>query len=159
MIKKIIQSSLIIVLIASTFGLQSPEVFAQSASPIPSNKNTQQRLQDIISKGDADITARINSLNSLQTKIQGIKKLSDSDKATFTGQIQTQISGLNGQKTKLDGDIDVASARADREAIFTQFRIYMLFIPKTQILASADAMNDAADAMNSLAAKLQAKIQ
>lgn len=157
MFEKIIQSAAIFVLVAYILGQQTPGVFAQSASPSPANN--QQRLQDIISKGDADISQRITSLASLQTKLQSMKKLSDSDKATLISQIQAQINGLNSQKTKLDGDTDVATARADRQAIFTQFRIYMLFIPKVQILAAADAMNDAADSINSLVAKLQAKIQ
>jgi chromosome segregation ATPase len=131
-------------------------VFAQSPSPAAAGAG---QLSTVISKGNADIAQRIASLNADQTRLSGLKHLSDTDKATFASQIQTEISGLNGQQSKLDADTDVKTARADRAAIFTQFRIYMLFIPKTNILAAGDSMGDVADIMTTIAGKLQTRIQ
>ena len=50
---------------------------------------TAARMQKTQGKSDTEITNRINSLNAIETRIQGMKNLSDSEKTTIAGTIQT----------------------------------------------------------------------
>ena len=129
--------------------LVATPVLAQDQGTASANQQT--RMQNAISKADSEIARRISSLNTLISRIQGMNKISDTDKANYISQAQTQISNLTSFKTKIDADTDLPTLRADIKAIFNQYRIYMLFIPKTHILAAADRMNDTADTANTLA--------
>ncbi len=142
-------------LVVSLFLSISTPAFAQSATPSASANTGNSAVTTIISKGNEDIKQRIASLATEQSKIQDLKHLSDKYKVTFTTQIQSQQTALSQQQQKLDADTDLKTAQADRHAIFTHYRIYLLFIPKSHILVATDSMSDITDAMSSIATKFQ----
>lgn len=143
-------SSLIMALAAFPAGAQTVNatVSAKADASLPT----------IISKGDADIAARLTSLNNLNTKVQAMANVSASEKASISSAVQTNISGLTTLKAKLDADTDVATARTDAKSIFGSFRIYALVIPQGYIEVSADKINTIGSLMTSLSAKLQTRI-
>jgi len=92
------------------------------------------RLPTIISRSNTMITNRIASLTKLLNRIQNDKRLSASEKTTLTTQIQTDISGLNGLKTKIDADKDATTAKNDEKSIITSYYVYAAFEPKVRYL-------------------------
>lgn len=105
-----------------------------------------------------EINRRIDSLNKLIARIQEMKKLSDSDKTSLISQAKEQISALEDLKVKIDSNTDPAALKADRQLIAKQYRIYMLFIPRLQILASADRIIEITDDISVLITKIQDRL-
>ncbi len=68
------------------------------------------------------------------------------------------IANLNTLKAKIDADTDLATLKTDRQAIYTQYRVYMLFMPQLRIYVAADRIDDTADLMTQVATKLGTRI-
>lgn len=140
-------------------GLSTLSVSAQSVDVSASSSiNVTTRLSDIITKANADVAARLASLNDLNTKVQAMKNVSASEKANISSEVQTNITGLTALQTKIDADTDITVARADAASVFTSFRIYALVIPQGYIEVGADRVNTISSLMTALAVKLQTRI-
>ena len=128
-----------------------------TASGSAANQAT--KIADLHTKCDTEINNRLTSLNTLSTRISGLKKLSADQKAKFSGQITTNVNGLTALKAKCDADTDLATLRADHKSVFTSYRIYAVFIPQLNLLAASDTMGYTADLLSDYAGKLEARIQ
>jgi hypothetical protein len=87
----------------------------------------------VIKYGDTAITDRLTSLTLLSERVAlqfKAGRITSSDNDTLTGDISTNQSGLSALKTKLDGDTDTTTARADYKSIFTTYRIYAVVLPR-----------------------------
>jgi hypothetical protein len=69
------------------------------------------------------IAKRIASLNKLQTRITGMKKLSDAQKAAFTATITANINDLTALDAKIKADTDPAVLAADKASISKAYRL------------------------------------
>lgn len=116
---------------------------------------TTARLQ---TRADKEIDRRITGLNKLQEKIQGMKKVSDTEKAGFATTIQGQINLLNNLKVKINADIDAATIKTDVQSITKAYRIYALILPQVEIFAAADRLATTVDLLLDYADKLQTRI-
>ncbi len=160
------RKTLILTLTGALILLTPGVALAQTASPVPTTEArgaareaaTQDRITLIKTKADAEIVRRIASINELITRIRGLKRLTDSDKANLVSMANSMIANLNTLKTKIDGDTDLTTLRADQKSIFDQYRIYMLFMPQLRIYVAADRINDTADLMSKVATKIQGRI-
>jgi len=160
------KKTLILTLTGALILLTPGVALAQTASPVPTTEArgaareaaTQDRITLIKTKADAEIVRRIASINELITRIRGLKRLTDSDKANLVSMANSMIANLNTLKTKIDGDTDLTTLRADQKSIFDQYRIYMLFMPQLRIMTAADRMAETADLMSQVSVKLQARI-
>lgn len=141
------------------FSLLTTPVFAQA--PTVSTRAAA-REDTIISRlktrGDNEITRRVNALTKLIDRLNNIKRLTPDQKTSLTGQIQDQINSLNTLKTKIDADTDLATLRTDVQSIVKSYRIFALFIPKTYIIAHADRLLTIIDALTGIQGKLQTRI-
>jgi len=111
--------------------------------------------------GDKLIAQRLTSLAEANTKItdQQSKGHLTSDQATrLLGEIAENTSGLNAQKTKIDGDTVLATARADVKDIFLKFRIYAVFLPRLRHEALLDIMTNIDGKLRGLQPKIEAAI-
>ena len=116
------------------------------------------RLSTIITKANSDISMRLASLNDLNTKVQAMKNVSSTEKASISGEVQTSITNLNALQVKIDADTDAKTARADLASAINTTRIYALVIPQGYIEVGADRINTIGSLMTALATKLQARI-
>jgi hypothetical protein len=108
---------------------------------------------------DREIDRRVNSLEKLISHINGMKKISADQKATLVSQVQAEIDSLKALKTKIDSDTDVATLKADKKSIVDAYRVFVVFMPKVQIMANGDKIIELADQMTTgLEAKVQLKI-
>jgi hypothetical protein len=112
----------------------------------------------MIERADKEVQARIDSLNKVLTQIQNMKKVSDADKATVEATIQAEINTLTSLKAKVDADTSTTSLSVDLKSIAPDYRVYMLFMPQTRIMAAASRINDIASLMTTVQGKLQARI-
>ncbi len=109
-------------------------------------------------RGDQEIDRRVKGLMELQSKVQGMKRITDAQKTTITAAIQAQITTLTTLKTKIDADADADSIKADVKSITDSYRIYALIMPQIQILTAADRIATTADVVTGLGVKLQTTI-
>lgn len=147
----------------TSVGIQGGSVTAQASTTV-SRGNSQnpeknmERLASLKARSDKEIDARIASLNKVNAKIQAMTHVAATDKASFATNIQTQISALSALKTKIDADTDIATLRTDSKSVTESYRVYMLAIPKDEILATVDSRLAIIDSLASSSAALGAKI-
>lgn len=106
----------------------------------------------------AAITRRVLALRDLTTAAKSIARLSETDRAALTNQLEQQISGLTSLNAKILGDTDEAAFRADAQRIVTDYRVYVLTIPRVRSIVAADIGLNAADRLTTLADRLAAAI-
>jgi hypothetical protein len=127
-------------------------VMAQTTSTTPA------AVQKGITRADTEITNRLDALNKVSARIQDIKNLDATDKASLSSEIQSQIDTMNGLKTKIDADTDAATLKTDIASITADYRIYALVIPQAQIVAAADRLKTIALDLSIVATKLQSRM-
>lgn len=116
------------------------------------------RMANLVKRGGREIDRRVANLNKISARIGEMKKLSSSEIASLSSSIQDEINNLTTLKTKIDSDTDLATLLADVQSIAKSYRIYMLVIPRTAIVAAADRIMTTVDAMNAVGAKLQTRL-
>jgi hypothetical protein len=112
-------------------------------------------LQNIITRADALIMNRLDSLNALLTRVQNDARLSASEKSSLITEIQKDISGLTALKAKIDADIDAKTARADAKTIITNYYVYAVFEPKTRLLVTLNNLQTTTGYVQALIPQLQ----
>lgn len=108
---------------------------------------------------DREIDRRVTNLNKLIERINAMKRISADQKTALVTEVQSAITNLNTLKTKIAADTDAATLKADKQAIVTAYRVFLLLIPKIEIIAHADATLQTAAQMSADNATIQAKIQ
>lgn len=158
---------ILLIIFLSGFFVISGNLLAESKFATSSGlkRNTEIKEQKLELKEEGqktsagkEITRRIDSLNKLIVRILEMKKLPGVDKASLINQAKDQITALEALKIKIDSDTDPATLKSDRQSIAKEYRIYMLFIPKIQILASADRIIEITDDMSVLITKIQNRL-
>ena len=117
------------------------------------------RIENLKSRADHEIDRRLASLNLVLTRISTFKHITDSDKASLTSSVKTEISNLTTLKTKIAADADLVTLRTDVKSIVDSYRVFLLFIPKIHLLAASDRILTINDEITSLSTKLEQKIQ
>ena len=131
---------------------------AQTPSSSTSSTTDQQHIQNIISKGDQEITRRQTTLNTLTDKINAATKLTSSDKTTLSNEVSTTISGLTTLKSQLDAATTLSNAKTDAQDIYTEYRVYAVVAPKVNLVKEADDQQTTEAKLTTLAQKLQSRI-
>ena len=129
---------------------------ASKAAVVSQIQNNQ--VQNLMQRAQTEITRRVTFLNQLISDINGIQKLSSSEKADLQSQIQTQIDGLNTLQTKISSDTDITTLRADVKSIITNYYIFVFFRVKISLLVAVDRLNTAEGNFSGIYTKLQARI-
>jgi len=123
-----------------------------------SQATAQQHLQNIIAKGDQEITRRITSLNAALSQLNATTKLSASDKTALVNEINQEIIGLTALKTKLDAETTVSGAITDAQSIFNDYRVYALLLPKGWLIRVADSQTVNEANLTTLSQKIQTRL-
>jgi DNA repair exonuclease SbcCD ATPase subunit len=118
----------------------------------------EQRIQNGQNRGDAEVKARISSLNKLLARINAMKNLSDSQKASFSAEIQANITDMTNLQAKINADTSTTSLKADLQSITADYRIYALVMPQLSLLSAVDRANTLVTSFQAIQAKIQARI-
>ncbi len=150
--KKFSKIALILVF-ALAVVLVAPAAFAKTTAATPSAS-----ISNMIKKSDTAITQRIDSLNTLITRVNSAQKLSDTEKSTLSSSLQNEIGQLTALMAKIDADTDAATLKTDMLSITKSYRIYLLVLPQASIAAASDRILTIVDLMNGVVTKLNARI-
>ncbi|MBU6426893.1 hypothetical protein KGQ27_01495 [Patescibacteria group bacterium] len=116
------------------------------------------RIQNGQNNGGKEIQNRIDALNKLLVRIQSMKNLSDSEKASLAATIQTDITSMTNLEAKIQSDNSTTSLRADLQTIAPDYRIYMLIMPQVSILSAADRVNTLVNSLQIIQGKIQSRV-
>lgn len=108
--------------------------------------------------GDCEIGRRLVTITVLQNHVATAGGLTDADRSALQSQLTTHTSGLTALRTTIDGETDVTALRADLGKIVTDYRIYLLQVPKTAEVIAADTELAAVGRLQALGTKLQDRI-
>lgn len=151
-----LSTSVILFLILIT--LSFSKVFAQSTAS-KAGILSGARMTIIKTRADSQIEMRLASLNSAMTKIGEVKRLSGDQKTTFSNEIGEDINALNTLKVKIDADTDPAILKTDATAIYSDYRVYAVFLPQIHEIISTDIIEVTATNLTTIAEKLKTRIQ
>jgi hypothetical protein len=104
------------------------------------------------------VTRRVLALRERLTAAESVVQLGEDHRAALTTQLQEQINGLTGLGARIQGDNDEATLRADAQRIVTDFRVYVLTIPKARGVMLTDIELAATDRFTRLADRLATAI-
>lgn len=116
------------------------------------------KTDNLKNRASNEITRRITSLTHVINKISAIKRLTQNQKDSLISNIQSEIESLKLLNSKIQTDTDIVTLRTDIKSIVTSYRIYLLYLPQTQIIIAADALLTTADTLTELTTKLQSRI-
>lgn len=106
----------------------SDSAFADSGTPTPHCGATD--LSCVQQFGENRIQLRVDNLNTFIDRVNANTYVTADQKSGLVSDAQTNITGLQALKTKIQGDTDAKTARADVKSIYTDFRIYLLVLPR-----------------------------
>ena len=122
-------------------------------------------IDKAVNTANNEVTMRIDVLNKLSDRIQGLKNVSVTQKASIAAEVQTQSTTLNALFAKIQAEASstmtlgsTSPLRMDIKSIADAYRIYMLIIPQGSLLSAADRVNTIATSLTTIAAKLQVRI-
>lgn len=120
--------------------------------------STAKKVEKMQTQETKMIDVRIDSLNKLATRIQGLRNISEPQKASIVTQIQALISGMNALKEKVQTEASTTVLKGYRDELTKNYRVYALAIPQLNILAAADRITSIADAMSIVGVKLTQRL-
>ncbi len=148
----------ILFLILSLLGLMPSLVLAQTASTIPTAKNSVQ-MTKAQTRADQEIQRRIAALTSLSSRMDATTRLSASLKQGLANNIQNQIQLLTALQAKIDADTDIATLKTDIASLAQEYRIFILIVPQGRISALGDRVATITAMMQGIGNKLQSRMQ
>jgi hypothetical protein len=140
---------------STSAGTASSSSGSQSAS---SQAQQQQHLQNIISKGNAEINRRLTSLGQLSGQITSSAKLAAADQTALEAEVNSEISGLKSLQTQLDSETQLSNGIKDAQSIISDYRVYALILPKVWLIKTADNQQATEAKLSVFAQKLQTRL-
>lgn len=131
---------------------------ASSTSSVATSTKKVKGLDDAIEKSVKEVDKRIENLNKLIEKITDAKNISDSDRNSLKSSVEMEITRLNALKSKILSSTDLKTVQSDTKTVISGSRINALIIPKITILASVSKINTVATMLDTVALKLQTRI-
>jgi hypothetical protein len=140
--------------------------FAQTGSPTPTPaargakgaQALQQRMATTQTKADQLIDQRITSLNALITRVQGLRNVSDAQKASVVAMVQSLMTTLTNLKAQIAADTSTTTLKNDTQSITQAYRVYALVIPQLNIVAASDRIDTIVSMMSTIGTKIQARL-
>jgi chromosome segregation ATPase len=110
-------------------------------------------------RAHSELQRRVDSLNAVNTRIQGLQEVTATFKQSLQNAVQTQISAFQALDAKIQADTDAATLKTDVQSITQSYRVYALVLPQIRIAAAADRAIAIVAMMQTLGTKLNARIQ
>jgi hypothetical protein len=104
-------------------------------------------------------TAALTKLNDRANEQVAAGHITSSQAAAIQADVTSNQSGLSALKVRLDAETDSAAARQDVRSIYTQFRIYLVVLPRDYHEIVLDIMTNVQAKLAGLEPTLQQAIQ
>ncbi|HET9689959.1 MAG TPA: hypothetical protein VFP61_02315, partial [Acidimicrobiales bacterium] len=125
---------------AAALGLAAGPAFAAdspAANPPANTPAAPATLPAIQAKAASAVSVRVDALQKAAQRVQAAAWLG-ADQATLLATLQGDVPELQALGQKIAADTDAATAKADYEAIFSQYRVFWLVLPSARLVSTAD---------------------
>jgi hypothetical protein len=119
---------------------------------------TAKRLEALKKVSNKMIDVRIKDKNNIKTRMTNNKCLAETDKNSILSDITNTVGGLTALKTKIDAATTVNELKPLVHSIRTDYRVYMVEIPREHGLVAVCRAEKAKAKFDELVIKIQAEI-
>lgn len=145
---------------AGPSGAPRPSAAAPSSKPVKAESDlpANATLQQIQAAATTAVNARVGALNDAIGKVQKATYLG-SDQAALLHTCQADVPGLQQLGQKIAADTTAPTARADYERIFTDYRVFVLVLPVSHLVAAIDRIDNTVDPrLTTTAGKISSRV-
>jgi len=103
----------------------------------------------------AEIDRRLTALDTRQHELANAKHLTSDHLAALDANIDQTRSGLTALKAQIQAETDMTKLRSECESIWTGYRVFALVLPRTRLVAVADAEGFVAGRLTDVSTRLQ----
>ncbi len=116
------------------------------------------RLGYVQARVDAAVKKREATIDSLTRALAARTHVTDAHRATLTSTYGSDESGLRAVDAKVQADTTCGQAVTDGRTVVTDYRVYLLLVPQTHLVAAADTGTYAAGQLAAAEPKAQTAI-
>jgi hypothetical protein len=116
------------------------------------------RLSYVQARVDAAVKKRLVTIDRLTSALGARTHVSDAHRATLSATYTADTSGLTAVDAKVQADTTCGQAVTDGRTVVTDYRVYLLLVPQTHLVAASDAGTYAAGQLAAAEPKAQAAI-
>jgi len=143
---------------ATTAGAALAIGLCAAAAPAAATPSTD-TLAVIKAKAASATNKRLVALNAAIPTVTNDAHLTDAHRSAILTTLNADVAGMQQQEAKVAADTTVDTARADYDAIFTQYRVFAVALPQAHFAAAADRLtDDAIPRLNDAHTKLSADL-
>jgi hypothetical protein len=145
----------------------APAYAGTTPSPTPSTSTgggaaartcSADRLAYVQARVDAAVKKRQVTIDRLTSALAARTHVTDAHRATLSGTYSADSSGLAAVDAKVQSDTTCGEAVADGRTVVTDYRVYLLLVPQTHLVAASDTGTYAAGQLAAVEPKAQAAI-
>jgi hypothetical protein len=116
------------------------------------------RLSYVQSRVDAAVKKRLVTIDRLTSALAARTHVTDTHRATLTATYSADSGGLKAVDAKVQADTTCGQAVTDGRTVVTDYRVYLLLVPQTHLVAASDTGTYAAGQLAAAEPKVQAAI-
>lgn len=113
------------------------------------------RVNEVKRRCLAQIDRRVTALDTRQRELVNARHLSAEHKAALDADINRTRAGLKALAEQIRAETDPVELRRECESIWTAYRVFVLVLPRTRLVATADAELFAVRRLTDVAARLE----
>lgn len=97
-----------------------------------------QQLAQVQTRASSEIDRRINNLNALSPLILKLAKPSLAQQKSYTKAVETEIKTLQKYAMAINSDATLAAATKDAQKLTPEYAAFMVLVPKSWLIITAD---------------------
>lgn len=114
----------------------------------------QKRVNQLRRMGETMIDRRIKALEKAIDRVEASNRVDQSDRDAVIADLNANISSLNSLKASIQVNEDIESLRAQVRSIVTDYRIYLVVIPRSRGLLGAGRAEAVMARLNGISVKV-----
>ncbi len=134
---------------------EAPTTTTTAPTSTTAPKAATDRLKKVKGAADTAVTNRISELDRLVDQLDKSKNITAEHRSAMKAELSLAKTGLADLNKQIQADVDVASTVADAKRIVTDYRVYVLEIPKVHELMAVDGMVTATNNLTKVATDLR----
>lgn len=147
-----------VLVLAATFTLALTGPGSARARPASAQVD-REHLETLRLRGLAEIDRRIATLTEAAARLEAAGRTTPAHKAELAALLDAQKSGLTARRARVAADRRLAPLRADLARVVTDYRVYVLTVPKVRGIAAADIVLSAVDRLGELSERLASAVE
>lgn len=109
-----------------------------SAHPAPRTTCTPDQLAYVKARVDLNVAHREVTIGKLTAALAARQHVTDAHRAALSGLFTSDAAGLKAVDATVQADTTCQQAVTDGRTVVTDYRVYMLLVPQTHLVAAAD---------------------